>query len=48
MRTSKNIIDIINIQNSCKHVIQELYNHESRPNDTIRATSKYAKIDEVE
>lgn len=47
MQTNKNIIDIINIQNSCKHVIQELYTYESRPNDTIRATSKYAKIDEA-
>ena len=47
MEARKNIIKIIDVQNSCKKVIQELYNHESRPNDLIRATSKNAKIDEA-
>lgn len=47
MQTSQNIIKIIDVQNSCKKVIQELYNHESRPNEIIRATSKNAKIDEA-
>lgn len=47
MQTGKNIIDIIDVQNSCKKVIQELYNHGSRPNDIIRATSKQAKIDKA-
>ncbi|MFA6145489.1 MAG: hypothetical protein WCW84_13330 [Sulfurimonas sp.] len=47
MAITKNIIDIINVQNSCKDVIQELYNYESRPNTILRANYKYAKIDEA-
>jgi len=47
MAITKNIIDIINIQNSCKDVIQELYTYESRPNDTLRISNKNAKIDEA-
>ncbi|MEA1955754.1 MAG: hypothetical protein U9N02_04585 [Campylobacterota bacterium] len=47
MAISKNIIDIIQIQNSCKNVIQELYNYESRPNETIKNSYKSAKIDDA-
>ena len=47
MAITKNIIDIINVQNSCKEIIQELYDYESRPNDILRATNKSAKIDEA-
>ena len=47
MAITKNIIDIINVQNSCKEIIQELYTYESRPNDILRSTNKYSKIDEA-
>ncbi len=47
MQTSRNIINIIEVQNSCKKVIQELYNYESRPNEVIRSLSRNAKIDEA-
>jgi len=47
MAITKNIIDIINVQNSCKDVIQELYTYDSRPNDIVRSSNKYAKIDEA-
>ena len=47
MATTKNIIDIINIQNSCKEIIQELYTYETRPNEILRSSNKYAKIDEA-
>jgi len=44
---NKNITEIIKVQNSCRDVIQELYNYERRPNDVIRETYKNAKIDEA-
>ena len=47
MAITKNIIEIINVQNSCKNIIQELYTYESRPNETIRSSNKYAKVDEA-
>ena len=47
MQTSTNITNIIEVQNSCKKVIQELYNYESRPNEVIRSISRNAKIDEA-
>ncbi len=47
MQTSTNITNIIEVQNSCKKVIQELYNYESRPNEVIRSLSRNAKIDEA-
>ena len=47
MAITKNIIDIINVQNSCREVIQELYTYESRPNDIVRASNRYAKLDEA-
>jgi len=47
MQTSKNIIKIIDVQNSCRKVIQELYNYESRPNEVMRSISRNAKIDEA-
>lgn len=47
MAITKNIIDIIGVQNSCKDIIQELYNYDSRPNGVIRANYKSAKIDEA-
>ena len=47
MEATKNIIKIIEVQNSCRKVIQELYNYESRPNEVIRAISRNAKIDEA-
>ncbi|SFV74892.1 hypothetical protein MNB_SM-3-1497 [hydrothermal vent metagenome] len=40
MAKSKNIIEIIQVQNSIKEVIQELYEYESRPNELIRAHLK--------
>ena len=47
MGLNKNIIDIVRIQNSCREVIQELYNYETRPNETIRQNYKNAKIDDA-
>ena len=47
MSLNKNITEIIKVQNSCRDVIQELYNYERRPNDVIRETYKNAKIDEA-
>jgi hypothetical protein len=47
MATTKNIIDIIGIQNSCKEIIQELYNYESRPNTIVRVNYKSAKLDDA-
>jgi len=47
MAFNKNIIDIIQVQNSCKNLIQELYNYETRPNDLMRETYKNAKIDDA-
>ena len=44
---TKNITDIISVQNSCKEVIQELYKYESRPDEAVRANYKSAKIDEA-
>jgi len=47
MQITTNITDIINIQNSCKEIIQELYTYDARANDAIRANYKKAKIDEA-
>ena len=47
MSLNKNITDIIKIQNSCKDIIQELYNFESRPSDAIRETYKNSKLDDA-
>ena len=47
MALNKNITDIIQIQNSCRGVIQELYDYESRPSDIIRDTYKNAKLDDA-
>jgi hypothetical protein len=47
MTTTKNITDIIAIQNSCKDIIQELYTYESRPNNIVRANYTNSKIDEA-
>jgi len=47
MAVTKNIIDIINVQNSCKGVIQELYKYDSRPSDIIRDSYKSSKIDDA-
>ena len=47
MTITKDITDIISIQNSCKNIIQELDTYESRPNDIIRNHYKNAKIDEA-
>ena len=46
-QSTTNIIKIIDVQSSCRKVIQELYNYESRPNEIIRAISRNAKIDEA-
>jgi hypothetical protein len=47
MTTTKSISDIISIQNSCKALIEELFEYETRPNDDIRQGYKNAKIDEA-
>jgi len=47
MAVSHNIIDIIQVQNSCKDIIGELYNYESRPSDIIRDSYKSAKLDDA-
>ena len=47
MAITKNIIEIINIKNSCKNVIQELYNYDSRPNDIVRSSYPNSKIDDA-
>jgi len=47
MSISKNIIEIIQVQNSCREIIQELYNYDSRPNDAIRQNINNAKLDEA-
>ena len=44
---TKNIVDIITVQNSCKEIIQELYTYGSRPDETIRVNYKKAKIEEA-
>lgn len=47
MAINKNIIDIIQIQNSCRSIIQELYDYESRPSDVIRDAYKNSKLDDA-
>lgn len=47
LRLNKNIAEIIQVQNSCRDVIQELYNYETRPNEIVRSSYKSAKIDEA-
>jgi len=47
MEINKNISDIIQVQNSCKGVLQELYDYDSRPSDIIRETYKTSKIDDA-
>lgn len=47
MSISKNIIEIIQVQNSCREIIQELYSYDSRPNDAIRQNINNAKLDEA-
>jgi hypothetical protein len=47
MAINKNITDIIGIQNSCKGVIQELYDYELRPSDIIRDTYKGVKLEDA-
>jgi len=47
MALNKSITEIIQVQNSCKSLIQELYNYETRPNDTMRDSYPNAKIDDA-
>lgn len=47
MAINKNIIDIIQIQYSCRNVIDELYKYESRPSDVIRDIYKGSKLDDA-
>ena len=47
MALNKNIIDIIGIQNSCRSLIQELYDYESRPSDVIKESYKTSKLDDA-
>jgi hypothetical protein len=47
MALTKNIADIIQVQNSCRNLIQELYTYETRPNDLLRESYNNAKIDEA-
>ncbi|CAI6164484.1 MAG: hypothetical protein SPLUMA2_SPLUMAMAG2_01189 [uncultured Sulfurimonas sp.] len=47
MALNKNITDIIQIQNSCRSVIQELYDYESRPSEIIRESYKSVKLDDA-
>ncbi len=47
MAINKNISEIINIQNSCRDIMQELYDYESRPNDSIRDSYNSSKLDEA-
>lgn len=47
MAINKNIIDIIQVQNSCREVMQELYNYESRSSDAIRDSYANAKLDDA-
>jgi hypothetical protein len=45
--TTKNIKEIITLQNYCKSIIQELYNHESRPYESFVENYQVARIDEA-
>ena len=47
MAINKNISEIISIQNSCRDIMQELYDYESRPNDSIRDSYSSSKLDEA-
>ena len=47
MAINKNISEIISIQNSCRDIMQELYDYESRPNDIIRDSYSSSKLDEA-
>ena len=47
MAVSKNISDIIGVQNSCRDIIQELYEYELRPSESIREVYKNTKIDDA-
>jgi len=47
MAINKNISEIINIQNSCRDIMQELYDYESRPNDSIRDSYNSSKLNEA-
>lgn len=47
MQTHTNIINIVEVQNSCKKVIQELYDYESRPSETVRVMYRNAQIDKA-
>jgi hypothetical protein len=47
MALNKSIVEIIQVQNSCRSLIQELYNYETRPNDTMRDSYQSAKIDDA-
>jgi len=47
MAVSKNIVEIIQVQNSCREIIQELYNYESRPNDVIKSSYSNSKLDDA-
>lgn len=47
MAVNKTISDIIGVQNSCKDMIQELYEYQSRPCGIIRDTYKNSKIDDA-
>ena len=47
MAVNKNISDIIGIKNSCRGVIQELYDYESRPCAIIKDTYKNTKLEDA-
>jgi hypothetical protein len=42
-----NISDIIGIQNSCRDIIQELYDYESRPSEVIKDTYRSSKLEDA-
>jgi len=47
MAINKNVKDVIQVENSCKDIIQELYDYDSRPCDLVRESYKHSKIDEA-
>jgi hypothetical protein len=47
MTITKNIKEIIALQNYCRDIIQELYNHESRPYDLLVENHQSIRVDEA-
>jgi len=47
MEINKNISDIIQVQHSCRNLLQELYDYDARPSDAIRERYKTSKIDDA-